>query len=106
MTRSLRRAALLHDIGRLGVPNSIWTRPGRLDWGELEQVRLHAYYTVRVLSPISVLGPVAEIAAAAHEHWTDPDIPTSRIGRIVAARGAHPRGGRHGSGHERSASLP
>jgi HD-GYP domain-containing protein (c-di-GMP phosphodiesterase class II) len=87
-TRSLRRAALLHDIGRLGVPNSIWTRPGRLDWGELEQVRLHAYYTVRVLSPISVLGPVAEIAAAAHEHLDGSGYPHSRIGRslLPAAR--------------------
>src|SRR5262245_46129457 len=35
-TRALRRAALLHDIGRLGVPNSIWMRQGRLDWGEME----------------------------------------------------------------------
>jgi DNA-binding CsgD family transcriptional regulator len=87
-TRSLRRAALLHDIGRLGVPTCIWTRPGRLDWGEMEQVRLHAYYTVRVLSPISVLEPVAQIAAAAHEHLDGSGYPHSRIGRslLPAAR--------------------
>ena len=87
-TRSLRRAALLHDIGRLGVPNSIWMRPGRLDWGEMERVRLHAYYTERVLSPISVLGPVAEIAAAAHEHLDGSGYPSSRMARslLPAAR--------------------
>jgi len=86
--RSLRRAALLHDIGRLGVPNSIWTRPGRLDWGEMERVRLHAYYTERVLSPIRVLGPVAEIAASAHEHVDGSGYPQSRTGRslLPAAR--------------------
>jgi HD-GYP domain-containing protein (c-di-GMP phosphodiesterase class II)/DNA-binding CsgD family transcriptional regulator len=82
-TRSLRRAALLHDIGRLGVPSSIWTRPGRLDWGEMERVRLHAYYTERVLSPIGVLGPVAEIAAAAHEHLDGSGYPQGRIGRSL-----------------------
>jgi HD-GYP domain-containing protein (c-di-GMP phosphodiesterase class II) len=82
-TRSLRRAALLHDIGRLGVPNSIWMRPGPLDWGELERVRLHAYYTERVLAPIHVLGPVAELAAAAHEHLDGSGYPQSRIGRSL-----------------------
>jgi HD-GYP domain-containing protein (c-di-GMP phosphodiesterase class II) len=86
--RSLRRAALLHDIGRLGVPNSIWMRPGRLDWVERERVRLHAYYTERVLSPIGVLGPVAEIAAAAHERLDGSGYSQSRMGRslLPAAR--------------------
>ena len=87
-TRSLRRAALLHDIGRLGVPNGIWMRPGRLDWGEMERVRLHAYYTQRVLSPIGILGPVADIAAAAHERLDGSGYPGSRVARslLPAAR--------------------
>lgn len=87
-TRSLRRAALLHDIGRLGVPNAIWMRPGRLDWGEMERVRLHAYYTERVLAPIGILGPVGEIAAAAHERLDGSGYPGSRIARslLPAAR--------------------
>ena len=87
-TRSLRRAALLHDIGRLGVPNSIWMRPGPLDWGDMERVRLHSYYTERVLAPIRVLGPVAEIAGAAHEHLDGTGYPQSRTGRslLPAAR--------------------
>jgi HD-GYP domain-containing protein (c-di-GMP phosphodiesterase class II) len=66
-TQALRWAALLHDLGRLGVPNGIWTRSGPLDWGQWERVRLHAYYTDRVLSPIEALAPVAEVAVAAHE---------------------------------------
>ena len=93
--RSLRRAALLHDIGRLGVPNSIWTRPGRLDWGEMERVRLHAYYTERVLSPIRVLGTGRgdrRLGARARRRVrlsAKPHRP------IVAARCAHPCRGRH-----------
>jgi HD-GYP domain-containing protein (c-di-GMP phosphodiesterase class II)/DNA-binding CsgD family transcriptional regulator len=82
-TRWLRRAALLHDVGRLGVSNAIWTRSGRLDWAELEQVRLHAYYTERLLAPIAELGPAAEIAAAAHERLDGAGYPQRRPGRSL-----------------------
>jgi HD-GYP domain-containing protein (c-di-GMP phosphodiesterase class II) len=81
--RVLRRAALLHDIGRVGVPNDIWCRPGPLDWGEMERVRLHAYYTRRVLSPIEVLGPVAEIAASGHERVDGGGYSQGRIARSL-----------------------
>jgi HD-GYP domain-containing protein (c-di-GMP phosphodiesterase class II) len=81
--RILRRAALLHDIGRVSVPNDIWSRPGPLDWGEMERVRLHAYYTRRVLSPIEVLGPVAEIAAAGHERVDGGGYSQGRIVRSL-----------------------
>lgn len=66
-TRVLRWAALLHDLGRLSVPNGILSRPGPLDWSAWERVRLHSYHTERVLSPIQALAPVADIAGAAHE---------------------------------------
>ncbi|MBV9946952.1 MAG: HD domain-containing protein, partial [Myxococcales bacterium] len=66
-TSRLRLAALLHDLGRLSVPNGIWTRPGPLDWSAWERVRLHSYHTERILSPIEALAPVAEIAGTAHE---------------------------------------
>jgi HD-GYP domain-containing protein (c-di-GMP phosphodiesterase class II) len=54
----------------------------------MERVRLHAYYTERVLSPIRVLGPVAEIAGSAHERLDGKGYPQSRIGRslLPAAR--------------------
>jgi HD-GYP domain-containing protein (c-di-GMP phosphodiesterase class II) len=82
-TRALRRAALLHDVGRLSVPNSIWTRPGPLDWSAWEQVRLHSYYTERVLSPIQRLGPVAAIAGAAHERVDGSGYHESRLAKSV-----------------------
>ena len=65
---TLRRAALVHDIGRNGVPNSIWDKPGPLGAAEFERVRLHAYYTERVLQRASKLSVLATIASSAHEH--------------------------------------
>ena len=67
-------------------------RPGPLDWSEMKRVRLHAYYTDRVLAPIRVLGPVAEIAAAAHERLDGSGIRRAAWdGRCIGVAGA--RGG-------------
>jgi HD-GYP domain-containing protein (c-di-GMP phosphodiesterase class II) len=46
----LRRAALVHDVGRTSVSTGIWERPGPLSAGESDQVRLHAYWSERVLA--------------------------------------------------------
>ncbi len=64
---SVRLAALVHDIGRLGVPNGIWEKPGPLTSAELERVRLHPYYTERILAHTSMLAPLALSAASHHE---------------------------------------
>src|SRR5947209_5445535 len=63
----LRRAGLVHDLGRLGVPNTIWDKPGPLTPPELERVRLHAYLTERTLSFSPSLQPLGAIAALHHE---------------------------------------
>jgi HD-GYP domain-containing protein (c-di-GMP phosphodiesterase class II) len=63
-----RRAALLHDVGRTGVPNGIWDKAGPLTSGEWERVRLHAYYTERVLARSPVLAPLAVAAGSHHEN--------------------------------------
>jgi DNA-binding CsgD family transcriptional regulator len=81
--RSLRWAALLHDIGRVGVPNAIWMRPGPLDWAQWERVRLHAHYTERVLAPIGALSAVTEIAVAAHERVDGSGYDQRRSGRAL-----------------------
>ena len=46
---ALHRAGLVHDFGRLGVSNAIWDKPGPLGAGEWERVRLHPYFTERML---------------------------------------------------------
>lgn len=64
---TLRRAALLHDLGRVAVPAGIWARRGPLSTAERERVRLHPYYTERVLARIPLLREEAAIAGMHHE---------------------------------------
>ncbi|HEX2259501.1 MAG TPA: HD domain-containing phosphohydrolase [Actinomycetota bacterium] len=63
----LEVAAALHDLGRVGISDAIWEKPGPLDAVEWEQVRLHPYYSERILSKSQALVPVATIAGMHHE---------------------------------------
>src|SRR5215211_6057726 len=63
----VRRAGLLHNLGRTGVPNGIWDKPGPLTAIEWEQVRLHPYHSERILSRSSALAPLASLAGMHHE---------------------------------------
>ena len=93
---SVRRAGLLHDLGRTGVPNGIWDKPGPLTETEWEQVRLHPYHSERILSRSSALAPLAPLAGMHHERLdgsgyhrqaTATTIPTSA--RLLAAADAY-----------------
>jgi len=64
---TLYRAALLHDIGRVGIANGIWEKPGPLTRHEWEQVRLHPYHSERILSCSPVLTSLARLAGMHHE---------------------------------------
>lgn len=64
---ALRRAALLHDIGRLAISVAIWEKPGPLTEDEWERVRLHPYYTERVLARPRALASLGALAAQHHE---------------------------------------
>jgi HD-GYP domain-containing protein (c-di-GMP phosphodiesterase class II) len=64
---NLYRAALLHDIGRVGIANGIWEKPGPLTRSEWEQVRLHPYHSERILSCSPLLVPLAGLAGMHHE---------------------------------------
>jgi HD-GYP domain-containing protein (c-di-GMP phosphodiesterase class II) len=63
----LHRAGLVHDLGRISVPNGIWDKPGPLSDGEWERVRLHAYYSERILARSAALRQLANIASMHHE---------------------------------------
>jgi HD-GYP domain-containing protein (c-di-GMP phosphodiesterase class II) len=65
----LRRAALVHDIGRVAVPVGVWAKPGPLTRGEFEQVRLHAYHSERVLDVAPGLRPLARLAGSHGERY-------------------------------------
>lgn len=63
----LRRAALVADVGAVGVPSGVWERPGPLGVEDVERVRLHAYLSERVLGRSPELRPLADLAGAHHE---------------------------------------
>lgn len=63
----MRRAGLLHDIGKLGVPNSILEKPSKLDAAEWAIVRKHPDYTLQILKRIPGFEELSEIAASHHE---------------------------------------
>jgi HD-GYP domain-containing protein (c-di-GMP phosphodiesterase class II) len=66
-TDRLQVTALLHDIGRVGVSDSIWDRSTTLTGAQWEQVRLHAYQSERILARSSALADLAPIAGMHHE---------------------------------------
>ena len=63
----VKRAALLHDLGKLGISNAILDKPGKLDEDEWLEVQKHAHYTEVILNEITPLKPLAAISAAHHE---------------------------------------
>ena len=63
----LRRAALAHDLGRIGVSNAIWEKPGPLGFGEWEHVRLHPHFTERAFAQSPMLAPIGALGGSHHE---------------------------------------
>jgi HD-GYP domain-containing protein (c-di-GMP phosphodiesterase class II) len=66
-TACLEVAAYLHDLGRVGVSNRVWAKPGPLTTAEWDQVHLHAYHSERVIGSTPALEPMAGIAGMHHE---------------------------------------
>lgn len=64
---TIRRASLLHDIGKLGVSTGILEKPGRLDSEEFDRVKLHPKFSYEILNRIPTFEAIAEIASAHHE---------------------------------------
>ena len=79
----IRRGALLHDIGKIGVPDSILLKPGPLNDEELEIMREHPTRSFRLLSPISYLGPALDIPYAHHERWDGSGYPRGLKGEEI-----------------------
>ena len=65
--RNLKNAGLVHDIGRVGVDNGTWDKPGPLSIDEWEKVRLHPYLTQRILARCPALAPLGDLASSHHE---------------------------------------
>ena len=73
--RVLRRAALLHDVGKLGVSNRILDKPGALSDGEWGAVRRHPRLSMIILRAVPALAPVARLSATHHERLDGSGYP-------------------------------
>ncbi len=65
---TLRRAAQIHDLGNVSIPNQIWLKRGRLNPSEWSRVRLHAYHSQRIISVCAPLRESGDVAGLHHEH--------------------------------------
>lgn len=83
----LRRAGLVHDLGRLGVSNGIWDKRDPLTAIEMERVRLHPYLTERMLTFSPTLAPLAVIAVQHHERLDGSGYPRGARGHEITLAG-------------------
>jgi PAS domain S-box-containing protein len=79
----LRRGALLHDIGMMGIPDSILLKPGPLTDEEWAIMKLHPVYAHELLSPIAFLHPALDIPYAHHEKWDGTGYPRGLKGEAI-----------------------
>ncbi len=79
----IRRGALLHDIGKMGVPDRILLKPDNLSDDELLIMRQHPKFAYDMLSPIDYLNPALEIPYCHHERWDGKGYPRSLKGKQI-----------------------
>jgi HD-GYP domain-containing protein (c-di-GMP phosphodiesterase class II) len=76
----VRRAALMHDMGRLGIPNTIWDKPASLSEAEMERMRLHPYLMQRMFSRLPGLAGAGQLAGQASERLDGSGYPRGLTG--------------------------
>jgi len=79
----IRRGALLHDIGKMGIPDSILLKPGPLSAEEWQIMRLHPEYAYELLAPITYLRPALPIPYYHHEKWDGTGYPRGLQGAQI-----------------------
>jgi len=79
----VRRGALLHDIGKMGIPDSVLLKPGPLTDAEWEIMRRHPIYAYELLSPIAYLRPALDIPYCHHEKWDGTGYPRGLRGEQI-----------------------
>ena len=78
--RMLRRAAILHDIGKLGIPEKVLLKPGKLNKVEWQVMQKHAEIGEQLLKPLRTMEPVRAIVRHHHEHWDGSGYPDGLAG--------------------------
>jgi PAS domain S-box-containing protein/putative nucleotidyltransferase with HDIG domain len=79
----IRRGALLHDMGKMAIPDEILQKPGPLSEVEWEKMRHHPIYAYEMLSPIAYLHPALEIPFYHHERWDGSGYPHGMKGEEI-----------------------
>lgn len=80
---AIKQGALLHDIGKLGIPDAILLKPGSLTQREREVMQQHAMYGYNILAPIINLRQTLDIALYHHERWDGSGYPYSLVGEQI-----------------------
>jgi PAS domain S-box-containing protein len=80
---NIRRGALLHDIGKMGVPDSILNKPGDLTAEEWEIMQQHPLYAYQMLSPIDYLKQALDVPYCHHERWDGSGYPRGLKGNEI-----------------------
>jgi HD-GYP domain-containing protein (c-di-GMP phosphodiesterase class II) len=81
--KHIRRGALLHDIGKMGIPDSILLKPGPLTPNEWEIMRQHPVHAYEMLKTIDYLSPALEIPWCHHEKWDGNGYPQGLKGKNI-----------------------
>jgi HD-GYP domain-containing protein (c-di-GMP phosphodiesterase class II) len=79
----IKRGALLHDIGKMGIPDSILLKPGPLTDDEWTVMRMHPTFAYRLLSHIPYLQPALDIPYRHHERWNGAGYPSGQKGEEI-----------------------
>ncbi|MBS97333.1 MAG: hypothetical protein CMI01_01470 [Oceanospirillaceae bacterium] len=79
----LRRGALMHDLGKIGIPDSILNKPAPLDDEEYHRMRQHPVMTASIMKPLSRFRAFADIAAWHHERWDGKGYPDGLAGEEI-----------------------
>ena len=91
---ALRYGAILHDIGKIGVPDAVLQKPSRLDAAEWAQMRQHPAIGAGILAPVPHLAGAAQIVRHHHERYDGKGYPDGLAGEAYPPGRAHPDGGR------------
>lgn len=79
----LRQGALVHDIGKVGIPEAILFKPGRLDDQEYAQIKNHTHIGYRIVGQVSGLAHLAQIVWLHHERWQGGGYPLGIVGEAI-----------------------
>ena len=75
--------SFLHDVGKIGIPDKILLKPGKLDPEEIEVMRTHVHHGENILHGIGWLAGASEVVAAHHEKWNGTGYPRGLAGAII-----------------------